>query len=428
MNIDRQLQKIVETPGRELAGLAALVIEASEIVYEGYFGRRYISPRNTAEDLPVTAATKFRVASISKLVATLGLLRLVESGRIDLDADVSNYLPFALRHPQFPTTAITLRQLLSHTSSLRDATAYTIPLPYHLEAFFKDGHPFFEAGAHWGAQEPGRFFCYCNLNFGVMATAIENVTGQRFDLYMQEALFRPLGISADYNVAGLPDDEIPNVATLYRKRRGDRWDPAGPWVAQVDDYHGVRPQPVAHLENPANQAAYEAKFDRPEAPQAIASYQIGTNGTLFSPQGGLRISGRGLGRVMQLLMRGGEGLLRPETIGRMFAEQWRYDAGAFNGDSYHGLMRSWGLSVHRFTHTGTAGDGDKLLVNRPLYWAGHLGDAYGLLSGFLLDLSAQRGVIYILSGMTVDPVDYPGRYSSLSRWEEEILTALGRLY
>src|SRR5687768_14014428 len=69
---------------------------------------------------PVTPDDPVRVASVSKLVVAIGLLRLVEQGKLNLDADVSKTLGWKLHNPAFPHTPITLRLLLSHRSSLTD--------------------------------------------------------------------------------------------------------------------------------------------------------------------------------------------------------------------------------------------------------------------------------------------------------------------
>ncbi|WP_163360631.1 serine hydrolase domain-containing protein, partial [Klebsiella aerogenes] len=69
---------------------------------------------------PVTADDPVRIASISKLVVAIGVMRLVEQGRLDLDADVSRWLGWKLRNPAFPDAPISLRLLLSHRSSLTD--------------------------------------------------------------------------------------------------------------------------------------------------------------------------------------------------------------------------------------------------------------------------------------------------------------------
>ncbi|MEG2942362.1 MAG: serine hydrolase, partial [Thermomonas sp.] len=70
-----------------------------------------------------------RIASISKLVLSIGVMRLVEDGKLDLDADVSDTLGWKLRNPSFPDKKLTLRLLLSHTSSLTDGAGYwQVPL------------------------------------------------------------------------------------------------------------------------------------------------------------------------------------------------------------------------------------------------------------------------------------------------------------
>lgn len=77
----------------------------------------------------VTVDDPVRVASISKLVTALGVMRLVDAGALDLDRDVSDYLGWRLRNPAFPDTPISLRLLLSHQSSLIDGgELYIVPL------------------------------------------------------------------------------------------------------------------------------------------------------------------------------------------------------------------------------------------------------------------------------------------------------------
>jgi len=81
------------------------------------------SARRVTPDDPV------RIASISKTVVAIGVMKLVESGELDLDSYGSAYLGCALRNPAFPDRPISLRQLLSHTSSIRDHDdQYAVPL------------------------------------------------------------------------------------------------------------------------------------------------------------------------------------------------------------------------------------------------------------------------------------------------------------
>ena len=80
-------------------------------------GDRYIDAADPANNLPLALDSRYRTASISKTFAAVGAMRLVEQGKLDLDRDVSDYLGFTLRNPNYPDKAITTRMLLSHTSS-----------------------------------------------------------------------------------------------------------------------------------------------------------------------------------------------------------------------------------------------------------------------------------------------------------------------
>ncbi|SFV17774.1 serine hydrolase domain-containing protein [Pseudoduganella namucuonensis] len=394
--LDRELAAVVEDGRRPLSGLSVLAIRDGKVVYERQFGLRRVA---TAE--PVTAATLFRIASISKMATTLGLMRLVEEGRLDLDADAGPHLGFPLRNPHFPQRAVTLRHLLTHTSSLRDDAGYFWGADTRLADVFAPG------GAMWASGAgPGGYFSYSNLNWGVIGTLMERVTGERFDRLMKRLLLAPLGLRGGYNTAEFTAEEVANTATLYRKRGTDTetWDPSGPWIAQADDF-GAKP---------------------PAAPPGLARYAVGGNGTLFSPTGGLRISAADLGGIMLMLMNKGEHegkrILKPETIALMFSEQWTHKEG--NGDTLRGLYHGWGLGAQRFIDT--PGRGNRLVQGGGFGAAGHLGEAYGLVSTFAVDLDRRNGLVSLIGGLGTDPELYPGQYSALVRSEELILTALYR--
>ena len=88
------LAAIASDPACQLASLSVLALRAGRPLYQAQFGQRAI-----AAGLPATADTLYRIASISKLVTTLGVLRLVEAGTLALDTDVSSYLGFSLAIP-----------------------------------------------------------------------------------------------------------------------------------------------------------------------------------------------------------------------------------------------------------------------------------------------------------------------------------------
>lgn len=409
-DLDRQFEQILHTPDADLSGLAVVVYRAGEICYEGYFGQRFIDSNDAGRSLPVTPATKFRVASISKTVTALAVMQLAERGLLDLDADVSDVLGWQLRNPHWPDTPITPRMLLTHTSSLRDGETYTFPPTTALRDVFQPGSPFYEEGAHFAGRSihadhaPGRFFSYCNLGFGVLGALIECITGERFDRYVDQRVLAPLGVDASFNVRHLSDDGLRNLAVLYRRQRNDDWDSSAPWCAQMDDVRGVRP-PV---------------------PDGLDAYLPGANGTIFSPQGGLRISARDLVEVMKVFTHGGQGkhqrILQPATMTQMLTVQWRFDPSLGNGDPYAGLMRAFGLGIHHLTNApaDAYGPSDRLLADAsPQLW-GHMGDAYGLLSAMWFDPEKDVGFVYVISGVGRDPETYKGEYSAFYRWEEVV--------
>src|SRR4051812_13670458 len=134
-----------------------------------------------------------RIASVSKLVVALGVMRLVEQGRLDLDRDVSDWLGWPLRNPAFPDRPISLRLFLSHRSSLRDGVDYAVPLGTELRTVVAD------PAAFDAEHPPGAFFRYTNLNFPLIASVMEKATGERFDRLMQRLVLDPLGLQACFN-------------------------------------------------------------------------------------------------------------------------------------------------------------------------------------------------------------------------------------
>ena len=442
--LDRQLRAIVEDPDAPLASLAVVVVAGDIIVDESYWGRRTIDAADPGRSQPVTLATKFRVASLSKVATAIGAMQLVEQGKLDLDADISQYLGFALRNPAYPDRPITARMLLSHTSSLRDAGFYNLPLPYTLRDLFVPDGAYYANGAHFAAPEgdadrgPGAFFTYANLNYGVLATVMEAAAHERFDQYMARHLFAPLGIDAGFAAGDLSDAGVRDLAALYTKQDPQGvWDPQGRWYPQVDDFHGVRPRPLppaAGADSPTLAMHDKASAKAPH--RAVQPYAIGTNATVFAPHSGLRISARDLAKLMLLLLNGGRygdrRLLAPATVDRMLHEVWHFDAQRWNGDPFHGRYRAWGLGLQHITGApnNVGGDlggdlgSDRLAAGSKEQFWGHRGEAYGLLGGMWFDPQREVGFVFLAGGIGDDPSVHRGTYSSASSWEELIQTAI----
>jgi CubicO group peptidase (beta-lactamase class C family) len=344
---------------------------------------------------PVTADDPVRIASISKMVVAIAVMRLVEQRRLSLDTDVSSYLGWRLRHPNFPETPITLRLLLSHRSSITDEADYQIPLDASLRAKFDEPKV-------WDiAHRPGSYFRYTNLNFPVVAAVMEKVTGERFDLLMDRLVLRPLGIQACYNWANCPPEVAARAVVLY--------DAKG--TPLRDDHHG-RP--------PACGIALLA-----DGSCDLSRWQAGSSGGAFSPQGGLRISANGLARIGRLLLGRGQldgvRLLSRQSVKTMVTPVWTFDGS--NGQTAEGeavpgkaFFCRYGLAVQTLaTRRADCGDdpfGDG--VQR----FGHAGEAYSLLSGLWIDPAAGTGVAFYVTGADMNQ---PGRRSAFFRVEEDLL-------
>lgn len=333
-------------------------------------------PADKATGRALTENDPVRIASISKLVVALGVMRLVEQGKLSLDEDISRYLGWRLRHPAFADVPITLRLLLSHRSGLTDAAGYVASLDTRTEEQVA------VALAWDAAHAPGTYFRYTNLNFPVVASAMERVTGERFDRLMQRLVLTPLEISACFNWASCEDERIARAVVLYEADGS----------VSNDDLHGLRP-PCPVL--PAKDGTCELSRVLP-----------GENGGLFSPQGGLRISAAELARIGRLLLRGGEldgqRFLSRESIAEMIRPQWVYDGQ--NGETYeadtgdpgaaffcrYGLAVQTLASPYRACRDDPVGDGHARI--------GHAGEAYGLVSGLWVDMNARSGVAFFVTG------------------------------
>ena len=410
--LSRTLQAIVSDAAQPLSSLSALVIRRGQVDFEGHYGQRVMAGATAGDGAAADNATLYRMASVSKLVTTVGAMRLVDAGQLDLDADIGKYLGYAVRNPHFADVPITTRMLLTHTSSLRDDGGYSFPLDTPLKSVLQPAAGSTTQGTTWATADakadhaPGRYFTYCNLNFGVVGTLIEAITRQRFDIYMQKQVLQPMGIAGGFTPETLSPSDIAHVAVLYRKGRNDVWDPNGPWVPEVDDYQGKMPAPRAGLD----------------------AYVPGTNATGFGPQGGLRTSVAGLGLIMQMLMDQGSvngvRILSKQAVASMLQPQWRKNPNQDNGDTLSGEFHAWGLGMQQFVDTSGPSTGDRFIAQGGLTGVGHLGFAYGLESGFIFDPKTRNGVVFAIGGVSADPDKNRGRYSAYSVWQERILDAL----
>ena len=432
--LDSDMDAVLNLDGLNLSGMAVVAVKDDKIVYEYGGGYRYIDNDNPDNNKPYEPTTRQRIASVSKTFVAVGIMQQVEKGKIDLDTDVSDYLGFTLRNPNFHDTPITCKMLLSHTSSLRDGEAYSIEPQYALSEFFLPNGKYYEDGDHFAGkgQAPGEYFSYANINFAVLATIIECVSGERFDQYETKHIFKPMGIGASYTVSDFSEKEMDNLAATY----GKEWDKNGApiegsdWVPIIDDYNGeVQPANTTYVTNP------DSGGDPILA--SLDDYKIGTNASCFNPAGGLRISAHELGEYIQMWINDGTAvtgkqILTKKSVDEMFTPVWTWNgedkAGKTNGDFEYGLFACWGLGIQIITNGKYYdGYGDTFLKDSSdLNLAGHYGDAYNAFSIFMVDREGKTGFAYTVNGSEVDiysELCY-GKFSENWIWEEMIVKSL----
>ena len=168
---------------------------------------------------PVTTRTLFGAASISKPVTALGVLKLAEEHKIDLDTDVNQYLK-RWKIPGSPFTVqkkVTVRELLNHTSGIgtHNGEIYdpNKPVPTLLELL--DGKSPAKTPAVRVDAIPGTKFAYSNGGYAILYLLIEDVTGKSFSHYMQHAVLDPIGMKDSTFQAPLPQALAARAATAY---------------------------------------------------------------------------------------------------------------------------------------------------------------------------------------------------------------------
>ena len=196
--VDACFQKSCTTGG------ALVVFLDGEIAYTRYYGYQ-----NAEEKIPATENTYFRLASVTKMVSGIGMMQLYERGLIEPDRDIGDYFGYEIANYYYPDTPITLRQIMSHTSSIYGA------LP-------KDGRTVYSTlaktekkFAYYTKKKPGIAYEYSNFGAGIAGAILEAVTGMSVNSYMRDNVFAPLSIDAAYSASLLSEPEF--VSSFYKK-------------------------------------------------------------------------------------------------------------------------------------------------------------------------------------------------------------------
>lgn len=161
-------------------------------------------------NVSVTQDTKFRIASLSKLVTDIVFMRLCEDGAVDLNADISNYLGFKVRNPRHPESVITPAMLMSHTSSIIDSQKF---LSSRLSGSSERIENLLGRNDSFSSSKPGAEFSYSNFSVALIGSICEKATGKAFDALAHDYVFTPMGIDASYLASNLQNQSL--LAELY---------------------------------------------------------------------------------------------------------------------------------------------------------------------------------------------------------------------
>lgn len=314
-----------------VAGLSVAVVKNNKIIYTHSFGSK-----NIETNTPLTDDCIFRIASISKSFSATSIMQLAEAKKLSLEDDISKLVGFNIRNPKFPETVITLRMVMSHRSSINDKEGY-----FTLDAINPNKNN--NWSNCYNNYEPGTGYQYCNLNYNMVGTIIEKISGERFDQYVKHHILDPLKLYGGYCVDSLDKSRF---ATIYEYN---------------DSLKKLVAQPAAY--NPRS--------------EEIKNYTMGYSTPIFSPTGGMKISATDLATYMMMHMNHGR-YKRKKIISKESAQQMQTKLSDQEG---------YGLAIMT---------SDKLISGKTM--KGHTGSAYGLFSAMFFNPEEKFGIVVISNG------------------------------
>ena len=321
----------------DVTAMNIAVVKGDEVIYSNALG---LKNRETGEAVAIDDL--FRIASISKSFSGVSTMQLVEAGKLSLDDDVSDLVGFTVRNPRFPDVPITVRMLLSHTSSVVDnnKVSYKRSFDGTLIPGTADADTIL---CCYSTYKPGAHYQYSNRGINLLGAVIEKVSGERFDNYVLNHILRPLGIEpAGYNVDSLDRNRF---CTLYAVKNGK-------FTAQPGAYERLK--------------LYDG-------------YRLGIDTPAFSPAGGMKITILGLAEWMMTLKRGGLGRNGVRILSEASVEQM------FRKATPASCKTNYGFTLLTSSK----------LLGFPM--RGHGGSAYGLKSTLSYSVEKDFGIVVFCS-------------------------------
>lgn len=337
--IEQQLLQYMDSC--KTVGMSIVLVKGSKVVYQNALGYKNLETRQ-----PLALDDIFRIASISKSFSAASVLQLQEAGKIRLDDDVNQYLPFSLRNPLYPDIPITVRHLLSHTSSMQDRINYSDDRFVNPSKTTSD-----TIAMMFSKYAPGWGYKYCNRGLNLMGCIIEKASGERFDNYVRQHILLPMGISnAGFNLDSVDNSKCVN---LYKYRKRTNSFELGGGYSRKNEYK-------------LKDGTYRPVLD----------------GCYWSPTGGMRISAPDLAKWMMTLRDNG---MAPNGHRILSEKSARLMKTPVTSDS-SGEKQYYCLNLYYQQH---------LIAGRTMI--GHTGTAHGLRSCMFFDKESDWGIVCLCS-------------------------------
>jgi CubicO group peptidase (beta-lactamase class C family) len=242
-------------------GVTALVSRNGQVIYQKAFGMA-----NLELGVPMQVDNIFRIGSITKQFTAIAILQLMEQGKLDLQDEITKYIP------DYPTQGnkITIEHLLTHTSGIQSYTGMkdfieriTLDLkPTEMIDHFKNEPMEFEPGTKWN---------YNNSGYYLLGYIIEQVSGKTYPEYIEENFFKPLGMS--HSLYGSDITIVKNRASGYS--RGDNGYENAQAMSMTQPYSAGSIQSTVEDLFKWNQAVHEYKLVKKESlDKAFTNYKL----------------------------------------------------------------------------------------------------------------------------------------------------------
>lgn len=341
-----------------LIGAKMVVVDDKKIIKKFSYGYRDLALKSK-----VTLNTKFRIASISKIIVAMCVMQLVEKNLFSIEDDISEILGFKIRNPKYPMDKITIKHLMTQTSSITDGfddenidneglkAGYngvngTNVVASLKELLVKNDGPYWIEKT-FSNYRPGENFIYSNFGCGILACIVEKTTKQLFCDYVIDNIFSIMKLDAGFRIQDIKDKS--DFSTLY-------------YVSNLGN---------TIVESLNVKKLYDKTYD---------NFRLGEN--YRGPAGGLIISIKDLSKIMQIFLNdgtyGNTNILKKETVDLMQQFQW------INSELSDYKAKGLQLKIHSKL-------GKEIL-------RGHTGDAYGLVSFFFYNPEQKLGVCFLTNG------------------------------